>query len=209
MSLRLHEFSEGADWSSWIERLAFYFEANEITQPTKKRAFLLSQCGERTYQTIRALVHPRLPAEVDYAELVQILSGHFDPKPTELLGRCKFHKRDQLPSESISQYVTELRSIAKECNFGTPAARPLQTTAESGDAVATPVDPVPALDTSLPLKVMLRDRLICGVRDPALQQRLLTERNITFERALDLALAAESALNQQAHIKGMGGLSAN
>ncbi|XP_064463655.1 uncharacterized protein K02A2.6-like [Ornithodoros turicata] len=204
MSLRLHEFSEGADWSSWIERLAFYFEANEITQPTKKRAFLLSQCGERTYQTIRALVHPRLPAEVDYAELVQILSGHFDPKPTELLGRCKFHKRDQLPSESISQYVTELRSIAKECNFGTPAATNLQTTAESGDAVARPADPVPASDTSLPLNVMLRDRLICGVRDPALQQRLLTERNITFERALDLALAAESALNQQAHIKGMG-----
>ncbi|XP_064475325.1 uncharacterized protein LOC135389189 [Ornithodoros turicata] len=204
MSLRLHEFSEGADWSSWIERLAFYFEANEITQPTKKRAFLLSQCGERTYHTIRALVHPRLPAEVDYAELVQILSGHFDPKPTELLGRCKFHKRDQLPSESTSQYVTELRSIAKECNFGTPAATNLQTTAESGDAVARPADPVPALDTSLPLNVMLRDRLICGVRDPALQQRLLTERNITFERALDLALAAESALNQQAHIKGMG-----
>eukprot|EP00731_Ephydatia_muelleri_P018868 Em0011g908a len=40
---------------------------------------------------------------------------------------------------------------------------------------------------------MLRDRLVCGVRDPQLQKRLLAERQLTFSKALELAQAFESA----------------
>ena len=40
---------------------------------------------------------------------------------------------------------------------------------------------------------MLRDRLVCGVRDKRIQQRLLAEPDLTFQKAMDLALAAEAA----------------
>ena len=40
---------------------------------------------------------------------------------------------------------------------------------------------------------MLRDRLVCGVLDYRLQRRLLAESNLTFSKALDLAVAVELA----------------
>ena len=40
---------------------------------------------------------------------------------------------------------------------------------------------------------MLRDRLVCGVNDDAIQRRLLAERNLTFEKALATAQSLEAA----------------
>lgn len=38
MQGRIEEYSAGSDWSSWSERLAFHLEANDVTQPSKRRA---------------------------------------------------------------------------------------------------------------------------------------------------------------------------
>jgi hypothetical protein len=40
---------------------------------------------------------------------------------------------------------------------------------------------------------MLRDRLVCGVNHEGLQRRLLAEKELTYEKAVELALAAETA----------------
>ena len=40
---------------------------------------------------------------------------------------------------------------------------------------------------------MLRDRLVCGVEEPKIQRRLLAELDLTFDKAFELALAAEAA----------------
>ncbi len=43
-----------------------------------------------------------------------------------------------------------------------------------------------------------RDRLVCGVRDKRIQQRLLAETDLTLQRAIELAFAVEAAtLNSQ------------
>ena len=40
---------------------------------------------------------------------------------------------------------------------------------------------------------MLRDRIVCGVMDKGLQKKLFAEHNLTFDRVLELAIAAEMA----------------
>ena len=40
------------DWTSYVERLDFYFTANDVTIDVKKRAILLSACGASTYKLI-------------------------------------------------------------------------------------------------------------------------------------------------------------
>ena len=40
---------------------------------------------------------------------------------------------------------------------------------------------------------MLRDRLVCGIRDNHLKQRLLAETDLTFQKALDISQAIEAA----------------
>ena len=41
---------------------------------------------------------------------------------------------------------------------------------------------------------MLRDRLVCGLRDTALQRRLLLEKDLTFQHAFDICQVHEVAV---------------
>ena len=43
------------------------------------------------------------------------------------------------------------------------------------------------------LDLMLRDRLVCGVNDDAIQRRLLADQNLMFEKALATAQSLEAA----------------
>ena len=43
------------------------------------------------------------------------------------------------------------------------------------------------------LKIMLRDRLVCGINHEGIQCRLLLEKNLTYDNALEIALAMEVA----------------
>ena len=61
-------------------------------------------------------------------------------------------------------FVSELRSLADHCNFENT------------------------------LEVMLRDHLVCGINDPNKQCRLLSEVNLTFQKAFEIAQGQESAV---------------
>ena len=63
----LPEFS-GKDWSSYVDRIGFYFEANDIEIP-KRRAILLSVVGNETYTLLRSLAAPRTAGELTFEEL--------------------------------------------------------------------------------------------------------------------------------------------
>uniref|UniRef100_A0AAV2K4M6 Uncharacterized protein n=1 Tax=Knipowitschia caucasica TaxID=637954 RepID=A0AAV2K4M6_KNICA len=66
-------------------------------------------------------------------------------------------------NETVTEYVAVLRELAQHCNYGDK------------------------------LKEMLRDRLVCGIAEDRIQRRLLAEPNMTFEKALKIAQAIETA----------------
>ena len=68
-----------------------------------------------------------------------------------------------LPGSSrlTNSFVAELTSLAKDCDFRT------------------------ALEDNL------RDRLVCGVADPGMQRKLLSEQNLTFQKAFEIAQGHE------------------
>ena len=125
---------------TYVERLGHMFEANEITDAAKKRAIFLSVIGAGNYKLLSSLVAPAKPGDKSYSFLVDKLSEHFTPAPSEIVERFKFHTRFWKPGESVTAFVSELRSIAKYCNFG---------------------------DT---LETMLRDRIVCGINDAVIQR---------------------------------------
>ncbi|XP_037506076.1 uncharacterized protein LOC119382444 [Rhipicephalus sanguineus] len=159
---KIPEFVPGTNWSSWIERLEFYYEANNIVESSKK-----------------ALVAPKKPSEVDLVDIVKLLTQHFDPRPSELLGRYRFQKRDQLPNESVKDYVTALRTLAKECNFGNADSTTAEREASGGS-------------TKVEYKATFGS-------DAA---RQTAEDKLTFKKAYELALTAKSARDQQRQIQG-------
>ena len=56
--------------------------ANEVTDDTKKCAILMSGCGPMTYKTICSLVDSETRKTIKYNDLVEIVTSHFDSKPT-------------------------------------------------------------------------------------------------------------------------------
>lgn len=150
-------------WEEYCEIMEHFFTANDITEGDKKKSILLSVVGAQTYSLMRNLLSPEKPGDKTFAQLVTLLKNHFNPKPSEIVQRFKFDSRMRRPTESVAEYVAELRKLAQDCNYGET------------------------------LPQMLRDRLGCGINDDRIQRRLLSETNLTFESALSLAQAMESA----------------
>ena len=153
------------DWKTYVSRLKFYFIANDVEDPRKQKAILLSVAGPELYKLASSLVSPLQPHQVDLDELVQQLNKHYDPKKSISVHRFKFNSRVRKPGESVSTYIAELKKLASLCDF----------------------------DGEVWLPQMLRDRLVCGIGDSRMQRRLLAEEDLTFDKALQLVQAMESA----------------
>ena len=161
---KLEEYDPQEEWSQYIERLEFYFEANGVDNADQQRAILLSVCGSKTYKLIRNLTMPEKPSDKTFKELVELVQHHENPKPSAIVQRFRFNTRFRKPGESIASYVAELRNISEHCDF--------QNTLEE----------------------MLRDRLVCGINDEQIQRRLLAESTLDFKKAMKIATAMESAV---------------
>ena len=167
------EFKESEEtWTQYAERLEQYFAANEIKDEKKQQAILLSVCGSKTYGLIRDLLQPQKPGDAGLKEILQKLESHFSPKPSVIVQRFKFHSRSRLEGENVAEFVAGLRRFSKHCQLGTT------------------------------LEDMLRDRLVCGISDDRIQRLLLAERELTFEKAVEIATATEMASKNLIEIIG-------
>ena len=110
---KIEEYDEKESWIEYTERLEQYFAANEITDCGKKRAVLLSVCGAKTYKRIRNLVNPRRPTDKSFAELVNLVKNHLNPRPSSILCRCKFNSRFLQQGETIHGALRIWRPIGK------------------------------------------------------------------------------------------------
>ena len=144
------------DWTSYAERLELYFIANDIVTEKKQQAILLNVSGAETYRLLRDLAVPTKPTEFFFAELVKIVKNHHQPPPSTIVQWFYFNPRIQEMEETVSEFVAGLRRLSEYCQF----------TATLDD--------------------MLMDGLVCGIRDHRLQQHLLAETDLTFQKALDI-----------------------
>ena len=114
------------------------------------------------------------PKEKSYVELKELLTGHLHPKPNVISQRYKFFKRDRNPQESVSDYIATLRKLSEHCSFG-----------------AT-------------INEHLRDRIVCGINNDKILQKLLAMKNLTLQDAIDHSIAIESAARDTKEIRAAG-----
>ena len=87
-----------------------------------------------------------------FEELVEIVSAHYDPKPSFIVQCFKFYNRIRAPGESIAAFIASLHKIAEHCEYK---------------------------DT---LKDMLRDRLVCGVNHEGIQQNYWLRKTLHMKK---------------------------
>ena len=77
----ISEFSSTLEsWTAYVEHLVQYLAANKIEEPDQQRAVLFSVCGPATYRLVRNLVFPKKPHKCKFADIVEIVQKHLDPK---------------------------------------------------------------------------------------------------------------------------------
>ena len=129
----------------------------------KQVPILLSAIGSATYALLSDLLAPDPPKTKSLSEISAVLRRHYEPKRAVIAERFHFHKRDQAVGESITDYDAALRRLATHCRFGET------------------------------LEEVLRDRLVCGLRHENIQRRLLSEVELTYSKAMDIARSMEAA----------------
>ena len=160
------------EWTSYVERLNYYLIANEVKEDAKKCAILMSGCGPTAYKMICTLVDSEMRKTIKYDALIEILTSHFDPKPSSIVQRFKFYNHSRGKGESIPTFVATLHVIAEHCEYGDS------------------------------LKIMLRNKLVCGINHKGIQRRLLSEKNLTYENACEIALAMEATAKDTKDLQG-------
>lgn len=171
---RLKEFqAEVEPVTAYLDRVELYLEANEVKE-NKMVPILLSTIGAKTYGLLRSLTAPKPPREKSFKDLCTILKKHFNPAPLVIAERYRFHRRDQAAGESVADYVAELRRLAAKCKFE---------------------------DTKEFLEESLRDRFVCGLKTESVRKRLLTEAELTFSKAVEVAQSLETAAKDAQQLK--------
>ena len=166
------EFHESQEPWSQYVQRLEQFFAANDIADSKKAAVFLATIGPNAFHILSNLVAPRQPGEETYVRLIEVMSEFYNPKPLVTVQRYRFYSRFRQSDESVSAFVAELRNLAKECDFGER------------------------------LEENLRDRLVCGISDEVIQKRLLSEQNLTFKKAFEIAQSHESAAKNIATLHG-------
>ena len=147
-----------------------HFFAANDVDDEHKVPTLLSLIESKTYSLLKDLLLPEKPADKNFEEIVSTLQKHLNPKPLEIAERFRFYKRNQQEEESVLSYVAELKKLTTHCNFGGS------------------------------LEETLRDKLVCGLNNQQIQKRLLAESKLKFSKAVDIAVAMETATRDATEI---------
>ena len=102
------------------------------------------------------------------------LEGHFIIKRNVIFERAKFNLRFQKENGSVDNFITDLFTLAQHCNHGTLHDE------------------------------MVRDRIVVGLKDKTLSEKLQLEAYRTLEKAINQARQKEPVRQQQGIIRQEG-----
>ena len=156
-------FREGQEErKQYVKRLEQYMVVNEVKNMDKKHAIFLSTIGPQHMNCLVVWWLPNLPVrKFTYTDLVKAMIDHHSPPPSEVVQRYCCKTRFRQQGETVAMYVSELRALDQWYNFGDS------------------------------LESMLRDCLVVGIDNEAIQRWLLSETTLTFKKVLELAQGLE------------------
>lgn len=179
---KLSEFDVvNGNWSTYCDRVEMYFLVNKVTEELKVPT-IISIIGDTSYELIVNLCSPKKPSELEYAELKKLMQSHLEPKPSVLAERYRFRQYRQREGQTIAEFVSEIKKMARYCDFGAN------------------------------LNENMRDQFVCGLLKEGMRHRLfLEDEKIDFEKAVSLAKAFEGAERNALYtdMSGAGGGAGN
>ena len=150
-------FAQPDNWPRWICRFERFRQASGLQSKSEE-----SQINTLIYtirdQADNILLSFRLSNEdKKYDVVVGKFQGHFVKQRNVIFERMKFNQRIQQEGESVESFITELYALSETCNYR-------ELTNE-----------------------MIRDRIVVGIQDNAVAERLQIDPELTLDKAISIA----------------------
>ena len=177
----LSSFANGR--THWTDYVALTRVMDDVRTPTARQGLLRSALHPEwtvLWQTGRLEVAP----DDDIDGIVNKIGRYLRLRRNPLLDRKDFFGRNQEEGENIDQYVASLVRIDNRCAYEDDIQTCCTQCGRAGD------------HSGRLKERRIRDRLIFGLRDPSMQQRVLLEdfgQNLTLDRVLQVCKAHESS----------------
>ncbi|XP_071651744.1 uncharacterized protein [Temnothorax longispinosus] len=158
------EGDPGKGWKKFKANFELFSVASGLdAKTTKIQAAALLHCIGEDVREIVETIVMTDTEKTDITLLKRKLEEYFVPKSNPSVESHKFNTRTQGAGEDMDSFVADLRRLAANCEFG-------------------------ALKEQL-----IKDRIVCGVRDSKVRDRLLREKDLNLTKAIDICRAAEQA----------------
>ncbi|XP_063955531.1 uncharacterized protein K02A2.6-like [Lytechinus pictus] len=159
--------SVAKNWKDWLSAYELYETASELNKKGDEvRYATFLHVAGATAQRI-AKTFEFESAEVRKVEpLKKKFSGYCQPRRNMSVIRYLFNSRNQRSDETFSAYLTDLKVLISDCEFQTLEGE------------------------------MLRDRIVCGIYDQGLREKLLQIENLSLQQCIDTCCITESSAQQ-------------
>ena len=101
-------------WARWFKSFEYFIVASGIRDDGRKRAILLHMLGTESQELFETLPDKGN----NYDEAVTALNRYFCPKKNVTFERSVLNNAKQEAQENIEQYVSRLRKLANDCEYG-------------------------------------------------------------------------------------------
>ncbi|XP_030838252.1 uncharacterized protein K02A2.6-like [Strongylocentrotus purpuratus] len=156
-------FPKREEYGNYVRRFQIWKKANKIPEGDEVIVFL-AIVGPEAFETVSNHFCPDDPSTKTFKELNEVLDTYYGSSKNQIALRLAFRQCRQGAKDSITEYILELKKLARHCGYGEH------------------------LDTNL------RDTFVAGLRSNKVQARLLAKGNeLTWKAAVDAAIAMELA----------------
>ncbi|UYV63439.1 hypothetical protein LAZ67_2004082, partial [Cordylochernes scorpioides] len=164
-------FSNPGDWPKWIRRFERFRQASGlINNPENEQVNMLVYCMGDNADDILLSCKIASDQLENYNKVIECFESHFIPRRNIIYERARFNQRCQQEGEKVNEFITALHSLAEHCNFGMLHGE------------------------------LIRDRIVVGVRDRALSERMQLDTDLTLVKATLMAKQLESVKEQQSSL---------
>ena len=166
-------FKKPVEWPKWRRRFEQFRKASGlIRQPADQQVSMLLYCLGEDAEDVLISTNIREDQRDSYDSVLQHFDDFFKVRKNVIFERAKFNSRSQGEGESVEEFITALYQLVETCDYG------------------------------LMKEEMLRDRIVVGIRDRALSEKLQMDSELTLEKAKKAARQKEAVNDQHKQMQG-------
>lgn len=167
------DFSKPESWNKWIQRFERFRVASGLGEKDgTTQVNTLIYCMGSEADEIFSSFNLTNDDKKKFKVVKEKFDGYFIPKRNVIFERAKFNKRVQTTEEPVDHFITALYTLSEHCEYG-----------DMKDE-------------------LIRDRIVVGIKDAKLSEKMQLDPDLTLERSITLAKQSEAVKKQQPIIRG-------